>query len=85
MKVVALIYHLKMKFPTVEGIGQVRGSQYNSRECYNKSLELAEKEGKLPQMKEVGRVSVGLMNTNIEPRLQEEKSTKGPIEELIES
>ena len=32
LKVVTSIYHLTMKFSTVEGIGHVRGSQYDSRE-----------------------------------------------------
>ena len=73
-----------MKFPTIEGTGQVQGSQYNSKECYNKSLRLAEKEKKLPQMMEVGRPSVGPMEKNINPHLQEEESTIGPIEELVE-
>ena len=48
LKVINLIYHLTIKFPTAEGTGQVRGSQYDSRECYNKSLRLAEKKKKLP-------------------------------------
>ena len=32
LKAITSIYHLTMKFSTVEGTGQVRGSQYNSRE-----------------------------------------------------
>ena len=36
LKAVTFIYHLTMKFLTVEGTGEVRGNQYNSRECYNK-------------------------------------------------
>ena len=59
LKVITLIYHLTMKFPTAEGMGQVRGSQYDSKECYNKSLRLAEKERKLPQTMEVGKVTMG--------------------------
>ena len=35
-------------------------------------------------MLEVEKVSKGLMETNIDPRLQEEKLTAGPIEELVE-
>ena len=53
LKVMTSIYHLTMKFPTVEGTGQVRRSQYDSRGCYNKSLRLVEKEKKLPKMMEV--------------------------------
>ena len=59
LKVVTSIYHLTMKFPTAEGIGQVQSSQYDSRECYNKSLRLAEKERNLRQKMEVGKVIVG--------------------------
>ena len=44
LKAVTLIYHLTMKFLTAEGTDEVRGSQYDSRKCYNKSLKLAEKE-----------------------------------------
>ena len=35
-------------------------------------------------MMEVGRPSVGQMETNIDPSLQEKESTTGPIEELVE-
>ena len=34
---------------------------------------------------EVEKISKGLMETNIDPRLLEEESTDGPIKELIES
>ena len=70
LKAITSIYHLTMKFPSMEETGQVRGTHYDSRECYNKSLKLAEKERRLPQIMEVGRVSVGPMETNIDPRLQ---------------
>ena len=70
LKAITSIYHLTMKFPTTDGTGQVRGSQYDSRESYNKSLKLIEKEKKLPQMIEVGRPSVDPMETNIDPCLQ---------------
>ena len=59
LKVVTSIYHLTMKFLTAEGTGKVRGSQYDSRECYNKSLKLSEKERSLPQKMEVEKVVVG--------------------------
>ena len=44
LKTVMSIYYLTMKFPTTAGIGQVQGWQRDSKECYNKSLELAEME-----------------------------------------
>ena len=51
LKAVTSIYHLAMKFPTTKGIGEVRGCQYDSRECFNKSLKMAEKDSKLPRMR----------------------------------
>ena len=57
-----------MKFPTAERTRQVLGSQYDSKECYNKSLKLAEKEKKLPQMMEVKVQSMGPIEINIDPR-----------------
>ena len=53
LKVVTSIYYLTIIFPTTEETRQMRGRQYDLRECYNKSLELVEKEIKLPQMIEV--------------------------------
>ena len=35
-------------------------------------------------MMKVGRPSIGPMETNVDPYLQEEKSTMGPVGELVE-
>lgn len=32
-------HHLKMKFPTDDGVKEVRGDQLVSRRCYNKTLK----------------------------------------------
>ena len=48
LKVVTSIYHLTMKFPAAEGTGQAQGSEFDSGECYNKSLTLAERKKKFP-------------------------------------
>ena len=42
LKALTSIHYLTIKFPTTAGTCQVRGRQWDSRECYNKSLELAE-------------------------------------------
>ena len=47
LKVLTSFYCLTIKPPTSAGIGQVRGLQCNSRECYEKSLELAKMEPEL--------------------------------------
>ena len=73
-----------MKFPTLAGIGHVRGRQCDSEECYDKSLESAKMEPELTQAMEVEKTSQGLMETNINPRLQEDESTAGLVEELTE-
>ena len=57
LKVVTSIHCLTIKFPTTIGIDQVRGRQYNSRECYSRSLELAEMASELPQAMEVEKTS----------------------------
>ena len=43
MKAVTSIHCLIMKFSTMTGTDQVRGRQWDSRECYKKSLKLVEK------------------------------------------
>ena len=84
LKAVKSIQCLTIKFPTAAETCQVRERQCDSRECYSKSLELVVKEPKLPQAIEVEKISRGLMETNIDPRLQENDSTMGPVKELIE-
>ena len=48
MRMVLSIYHLTMKFPTPHGTGKIRGCQYDSRDCYNKALKIAEKKNQHP-------------------------------------
>ncbi|XP_017227902.2 uncharacterized protein LOC108203469 [Daucus carota subsp. sativus] len=43
MRVVASIYHLSMKFPTPRGVGCIKGCQYDSRDCYNRTIKTASK------------------------------------------
>ena len=73
-----------MKFPTASGTDQVWGRQRDSREYYNRSLELAKKGLELPQTMEVEKISQGPIETNINPHLQEDESTIGLVEELIQ-
>ena len=84
LKAITSIYHLNMKFQTTKGTRKVKGSQYDSKEYYNKSFRLAEKDKRLPQIMEIGTPSMGLMETNIDPCLQEDEPAVGPIEELVE-
>ena len=70
MKVVTSIHCLTMKFPTLVRTSQVRGRQWDFRECYNKSLELAEKREGLSHTTEVEKTSKGPMETNVDPYSQ---------------
>ena len=56
LKAITSIYHLTVKFPTIEGTGEVRGNQHDSREYYNKSLRIVEKDDRLLRI-EVGKVA----------------------------
>ena len=38
LKVVTSTYHLKVKFPTAYGVGEIRGDQVLARECYQAAL-----------------------------------------------
>ena len=84
LKAVTSVHCLTMKFPTIAGISQVGGRQLDSRECYNKSLELIEIGLELPQAMEVEKISRGPMETNIYPLLPEDESIARPVEELTE-
>ena len=56
LKAVTSIYHLTMKFSTSKGTSEVRGNQYDAGECYNKSLRIAEKDGRFLRMG-IGKVA----------------------------
>ena len=39
MKAIPSAYHLMIKFPTISGVGMVRGDQRVARECYSASMK----------------------------------------------
>ena len=39
LRAVTSTYHLSMKFPTTQGIGEVSGNQFESRRCYSLALQ----------------------------------------------
>ena len=49
LNAITSINHITIKFPTAEGTRHVRGSQYDSRECYNQSIQMALDKRILPQ------------------------------------
>ena len=38
LKVVMSTYHLKVKFPTIHEVGEIRGDQVLAKECYQAAL-----------------------------------------------
>lgn len=40
LKVITFTYHLNVKFPTTQGIGEIREEQALARECYTQELKL---------------------------------------------
>ncbi|KAL0383835.1 UNVERIFIED_CONTAM: hypothetical protein Slati_4607000, partial [Sesamum latifolium] len=44
-KSVVSTYHLKMKFPTINGVGEVQCDQREARRCYNLSLKQIKQDG----------------------------------------
>ena len=86
LKAITLMYHLTMKFPTTEGTGYVRGSQYDSRKCYNQLVRMATNRRRLPytMMVDPRSLSKGPVKTHLDLRIQDEKWTVDPIEELVE-
>ena len=39
IKAIPAAYHMMIKFPTISGVGMVRGDQRVARECYSASLK----------------------------------------------
>ena len=44
LRAVVSTYHLAMKFPTRDQVGEVKGDQAESRQCYAMSIRVAEKQ-----------------------------------------
>ena len=43
LRVITSIHHLLMKFPMPQGIGEVKGDQQESRQCYHQAVKAASK------------------------------------------
>lgn len=63
-RAVISIAHLKMKFPTPEGVGLVKANQKVSRQCY--ALRLGAVRKPLPKEEEKGRPAAEILNCEVE-------------------
>ena len=87
LQAITSICHLLMKFPTSNGVGQVRGCQSDARECYNNSLRAAKKNKKPEQalvVNKQGPASSGPMSEDLDPRKLKDESKTGLVEGLVE-
>ncbi|XP_074374144.1 uncharacterized protein LOC141714528 [Apium graveolens] len=66
MRVITSIRHLTIKFLTPNGVGSIRGSQYDSRECYRQAMKGFRKDSHADDTSDVDR----------------EKSIEQPTEEI---
>ena len=87
--VVVSTYHLAMKFPVRDLVGEVRGDQAKSRQCYGTSTRVAEKHKVVNTIFHLDDVEVLLTPNNIsytlgelDPREKEKEKRGGPVEEL---
>ncbi|KAK1400378.1 hypothetical protein POM88_010241 [Heracleum sosnowskyi] len=46
VRIVTSIYHMSMKFPTPNGVGCIKGCQYDSRDCYSRMIRSSRKGSK---------------------------------------
>ena len=83
LRVITSIHHLLMKFPTPQGVSEVKGDQQDSRQCYHQAMKAA---SKLRQFHVVDQQpqSEGLLDDTIDPRLPDEEGTIGLIEDLVD-
>ena len=82
LKAITNIYHLLMKFPTPNIVGQVRINQEENRRCYNQAVM----SGFRPRQVNIidqQLLSKGPLDDTIDPRSSNEEATTGPIEDLV--
>ncbi|XP_074346599.1 uncharacterized protein LOC141685395 [Apium graveolens] len=66
MRVITFIHHLTIKFPMPNGVGSIKGSQYDSLECYRQAMKGFRKDSHVEDT----------------PDIDQEKSIEQPIEEI---
>ena len=83
LKVITSIYHLLMKFPTPNSVGQVHENQHEAGECYNQAVRNASRPRHV-NIVDQWPPSEGPLDDTIDPRLPDDEATIGPIEDLVD-
>ena len=79
LKAVTFVYHQKVKFPTPNGVGEIKSNQYEARVAYSDALCGYDQPGR----QEMRMVQQSLIE-DIDPRVQEKVTWSQPIEQLEE-
>ena len=89
LRVIVSTYHLTMKFPIGDLVGEVRGDQAESRQCYAMSTKVTEKHKMVNTIFHLEDVEIPPTPSNIshtlgelDPREKEKEKKGGPIEKL---
>ena len=72
-----------MKFPTPQGVGEVKGDQQESRQCYHQAVRAASKPRQY-NIVDQRPPSEGPLDDTLDPRASGKEGTTGPIEDLID-
>ena len=83
LKEISNIYHLLMKFPTPNSMGQVQGNQNEARECYNQAVRNVSRHRQV-NIIDQWPPSEGPLDDTIDPRSSDEEATTGPIKDLVD-
>ena len=83
LNAITSIYHLLMKFPTLNGVGKVQGNQEEARRCYNQAVRSASRPRQV-NIVDQRPSSEGPLDDTIHPRSSDEEATTRPIEDLVD-
>ena len=83
LRAITSIYHLFMKFPTPNGMEEVKGDQQEARQCYNQAVRMASRPRQFHIIDQRPPNERPLDNT-IDPRSLDKEGTIRPIEDLVD-
>ena len=83
LRAITGIRHLLMKFPMPHGVGEVKGDQQESRQCYHQAVKVAFKPRQF-HVVDQRSPSEGPFDDTIDPRSPDEEGTTKPIEDLVD-
>ena len=83
LRAITSIHHFLMKFPTPRGVGEVKGDQQESRQCYHQAVKAASKPRQF-HVVDQRPPSEGPLDDTIDLISPDEEGTTGPIKDLVD-